>query len=300
MMALRQKQSGNEAAFASASDFEQCRRLHRSFGTTYYFATRHFPPHIRRRVHALYGFVRVPDEWVDNPGSLSIAERQVLLKDYRKQLELALNGVCPEHPVLRAFADVMGECEMSLDEPILFLDAMEADLSVTRYPTYADLKGYMRGSASAVGLMMCMVLEAEITPEIETAAIALGEAMQLTNFLRDVGEDIKRERIYLPKEDLSRFGINEDEILAGYKSDRFVELMKFEIKRARSLYSNSDSGIKLLPPSAQRPVKLARLLYARILDRIEERNYDVFRARARTSTLEKLSIAARVFLGLER
>ncbi|RYG39895.1 phytoene/squalene synthase family protein, partial [bacterium] len=250
--------------FASAADHAECRRLHRRYGTTYYFATQRFPAAIRRRVHALYGFVRVPDEWVDNPAHTNKDAQSRALSDYRAQLLRGLEGVRPEEPALRAFCDVVHEVRMPLEEPLLFLDAMQMDLTVDRYETYRDLRGYMRGSASAVGLMMCAALEAGDDPEMLAAAQALGEAMQLTNFLRDVAEDAARGRIYLPQEDLRSFGVTEDEIFSGVISDRFCNLMKFEIARARALYALADIGIPMLPPCAQKAVQLARVLYSRI------------------------------------
>lgn len=276
-----------DASFATRSDYAECRRLHCKFGKTYYFASQFFPGVIRRRVHALYGFVRVPDEWVDNPESKTSAECAVLLRAYRNQLIHGQDGVCPEEPVLRAFCDVMRETQMSLEEPLLFLEAMEQDLTQDRYPTYRDLENYMRGSAAAVGIMMCQVLGTPQCEHVREAAFSLGNAMQLTNFLRDVGEDARRGRIYLPQEDLARFNVHESEILAGLMSSRFKNLMAFEIERARSLYVKADLGIPLLPGRGQKAVRLARILYAKILDRIEENRFDVFRVRARTSGLDK-------------
>ncbi|RYG39315.1 phytoene/squalene synthase family protein [bacterium] len=284
--------------FASAADHAECRRLHRKHGTTYYFATQRFPAPIRRRVHALYGFVRVPDEWVDNPANASRTAQSQVLRDYRAQLLRGLEGVCPDEPVLRAFCDVVHEVRMPLDEPLLFLDAMEMDLTIDRYETYQDLRGYMRGSASAVGMMMCSALEAGDDPEMLKAAQSLGEAMQLTNFLRDVAEDAARGRIYLPREDLRSFGVTEEEILAGAASERFLQLMRFEIARARALYSLADAGVPMLPPCARKAVQVARVLYSRILDRLEAQGCDPFKGRVRTSTPEKLRIATQIVLGL--
>jgi phytoene synthase len=287
----------HEANFAGAEDYALCRRIHRQFGTTYYFASQRFGATMRRRTHAVYAFVRVPDEWVDNPNGMTLAQRAKKLADFRREFLEGLEGVRPNEPVLRAFCDVVREVEMGVQEPLLFLDAMEMDLTETRYDTYEDLRRYMRGSAAAVGLMMCSVLEAGEDPKMIQAAKALGEAMQLTNFLRDVGEDAQRGRIYLPQEDLFRFAISNDEVLEGRISERFRGLMRFEIARARELYRQSDVGIPMLPPRARTAVKLARVLYERILDRIEDRDFDVFSGRARTSKVEKLQVAARVVLG---
>lgn len=283
-------------AFAGPADFAECRRLHRLHGTTYYFATRFFHRRHRDAVHAVYGFVRVADEWVDNPGDLTPEERRELLMRYRMELTLGIDGVRPEHPVLRAFCDVMRTSEMSIEEPLLFLDAMAQDIYVDRYPTYADLRHYMRGSASAVGLMMCTVLRCGENPRMIAAAQALGEAMQLTNFLRDVGEDGERGRIYLPQEDMQAFGVLEEDVLARRMTPEFVQLLKFEIARARALYAEADFGIPLLPDRVQPPIRLARVLYSRILDRIEAQDYNVFAARARTTKWEKFRVLAQVLL----
>jgi phytoene synthase len=287
----------SDGAFAGPSDYATCRQLHRKYGATYYFASRRFRAEARQRTHALYAFVRIPDEWVDNPAGLSLEQRVGLLRNWRSQLLRGMDGVPPNHPAMRAFCDVVRETEMPLEEPLCFLDAMEQDLSVGRYETYSDLRDYMRGSAAAVGLMMCHVLGAPRTPKVDRAASALGEAMQLTNFLRDVGEDAKRGRIYLPLEDLATFEVRESEIMEGQMSPGFKNLMQFEIARARALYKEADSGIPLLPADSRKAVKLARLLYARILDRIEARNFDVFTGRARTSGAEKLFVALQVMLG---
>ena len=285
---------GMGGEWASTADHDLCRRLHRQHGTTYYFATSRFPAPARRRVHALYGFVRVPDEWVDNPQD----DPAPRLAAYRDDLLCAFEGGRSEHPALRAFGDVARECGMAREEPLCFLDAMAMDLTVARYPTYAHLETYMRGSAAAVGMMMCDALGAGDDATMRAAARALGNAMQLTNFLRDVREDAARGRVYLPQDELAAFGVGEDEIIAGRMSERFRKLSEFQVARARALYAQADAGIPMLPAEARKAVRLARVLYARILDRIEERDHDVFGGRARTSKVEKLAVAARVLAGL--
>lgn len=283
--------------FASWEDYEVCRRLHRAYGTTYYFASRRFPPQVRADVDALYGFVRVPDEWVDNPAGEPTPQIEARLGCFREEFVRGLRGARPASPVLRAFVDTMRRHDMSPDEPLLFLDAMQMDLTVTRYATYQDLREYMRGSAAAVGLMMCKILGVDETqPSLCNGAIALGEAMQLTNFLRDVREDYERGRVYLPQEDLDRFGVSESQIGRARVTPAFEELMKFEIARARGLYGQADEAISELPTGLALPVRLARVLYARILDRIERQEYDVFSRRARTTKPEKMWVAARLIL----
>lgn len=283
-----------QAPFADSHDYELCRRIHRQFGTTYYFATLRFPARIRRRVHAVYAFVRVPDEWVDNPGPLTVSERTALIEGWRSQLHKGLAGERPEHFAMRAFVDVVKECSIPLEEADLFLDAMEMDLHQTRYETYEDLRRYMRGSAMAVGAMMCFAMEARPDCFTLARAHALGEAMQLTNFIRDVAEDVERGRIYLPLEDLRRYGVTEEQILQKRFSPEFKELLRFEICRARKLYCHSDMGLPQLPSQMQKAVMLARLLYAKVLDKVEQQGHNVFLGRARTTTWEKISCAVSV------
>lgn len=271
--------------------YAECRRLHAKHGKTYYFSTQMFPPALRQSVHALYGFVRYPDELVDNPrpGTDPTAE----LNKYRDETQRALTTGDSDVLVLKAFADAARRAEMPPALPMAFLDAMCLDLTETRYPTFQDLTAYTYGSASVVGLMMC-ALFGVTDPETLGRAHDLGLAMQLTNFWRDVGEDWRaRGRIYLPQEDMERFGYTEAMLDQGIVNDAFRGLMQFQIARARAYYDSADLGISALPAEARLPVRLARVLYARILDRIEANGYDVFTRRARTSKVEKLSVLAR-------
>lgn len=282
-------------SYASRADYEVCRKLHRQYGTTYYYASKLFEPKIRKRVHAIYGFVRVPDEWVDNPGPLSPAEVRSQLAKWRESMVNGVeSGVSPEHPAMRAFCDVVLDCGIPLSEGHLFIDAMAMDIDVARYDTYADLENYMRGSAAAVGAMMTYAVGAVPDATNLESAMRLGNAMQLTNFLRDVSEDADRGRIYLPLEDLKKFGVSEEAVLAKRFTPEFRAFMQFEVERARRLYDSSHAGIRRLEGQAQSAVLLARILYARILDRIEKLDHNVFAARARTSKLEKFSALAQV------
>lgn len=282
--------------FASKADYELCRNIHKEFGTTYYFASRFFPKHIQQRVDAVYAFVRIPDEWVDNPQGKSIAEQRELIESWRAQFHQGLQGVCPKHPAMKAFVDTVRETKIPPAEADAFLDAMDADTHKTRYETYDDLRHYMRGSASAVGVMMCYAMDAMPDDFTFARAYALGEAMQLTNFLRDVAEDADRGRIYLPQEDLAEFKIPEYQILGKRFSPEFKELMRHQICRAKLLYLHSDLGLARLPSRAQSAVMLARFLYAGILDVIEDQNHNVFAQRARTSRATKIRVAKEVLL----
>lgn len=287
-------------AFADDRDYAVCRQIMRQFGTTYYFATLRFPPRIRRRVYAVYGFVRVPDEWVDNPGNLTSGQRLELVDDWRNQLISGLAGTRPEHPAMRAFVDTVIECGIPLEEADLFLQAMKMDVTQTRYETYQDLERYMRGSAAAVGVMMCFAMDARADAETLGQAKALGDAMQMTNFLRDVSEDVDRGRIYLPLEDLRAHGVSEADILSRRFTPEFKRLMQYEVCRTKKLYYRSDMGLAKLPRTMRRAVLIARLAYAQILDRIEAQDHNVFLGRARTTKTQKLGWALRVALSEDR
>jgi phytoene synthase len=278
--------------FATEEDFQQCRQWHKRFGTSYYFATKFFPPHLRQATHSVYAFVRVPDEWVDNPTvSPSIIRQQ--LSSYRSEFEAGLNGKRPANGVLRAFCDTVLRYGIPAEEPKIFLDCMEMDLDVDRYESYDDLRTYMRGSAAAIGVMMTYLLAPNPCPAAIEGAVALGEAMQLTNFIRDVGEDSDRGRIYLPMEDLRRFGVSPESILDKRFTPEFGAMLSFQITRARSLYSIANANIGKLPKQGRNAVRIASMLYSAILDKVEAQGNDVFAARARTGRLEKIWLATR-------
>ena len=171
-----------------------------------------------------------------------------------------------------------------------FFGAMAQDLTTTTYETWDDLVAYMEGSAAVIGEMMLPVLRPRSAEAFEPAR-ALGFAFQLTNFLRDVGEDLDRGRVYVPQEDLRRFGADP---WAREVTPAWRELMRFEIARNRELYAQADTGIPMLPPSSARCVATARELYARILELVESRDYDVFTGRARVASWSKATTSARI------
>ncbi len=280
-----------------AAAYEHCRQVNRHYGKTYYFSTCFFPASLRPAVHALYAWVRYPDEWVDNPGGLPLSEQRDKLKQWRDATADAVKTGTSDHPVLAAWADSAQRYDVPVQYMRDFMDAMDMDLTVSRYQTFEDLKKYTWGSASVVGLMMCHLMGAT-DPRAIAHATSLGLAMQLTNFLRDVGEDWReRGRIYLPLEDLERFGVSEADINTGSASgvvtDNFCALARFEAARTREIYCHADEGFCYIPAEARLPVRLARVLYARILDKVEENGCDVFTRRARVPTWEKLLVLAR-------
>ena len=272
--------------------YEFCRAVQRAHSRTYYFSTQLFPPDLRRHVHALYAFTRYADEIVDDlKKDANVEARLEALEAFEAETMAALVGEEVEDPILRAFTNTARERGIGQGHLKPFMRSMKMDTYVRRYPTYKDLEEYMYGSAAVVGLMMCRVMGVEAEEALPHAE-ALGEAMQLSNFLRDVGEDWERGRVYLPLEDLNRFGYSEEDLGMCRVNEAFVELMRFEIDRAQMLYLIADQGMRHIPRGRRYPVLVARHLYAAILDRIKDLDYDVFSSRAGTTLAEKLRVAA--------
>jgi phytoene synthase len=271
--------------------YELCRQIQKSHSRTYYFSTQLFSPEVRPHVHALYAFMRYADEIVDSPGSLPREEQLAALDRFEAQTVRAISGEGVLNPILRAFAATVRTRGIRLEDIRAFMKSMKMDTSIFRYPSYEDLEIYTYGSAAVVGFMMCRVAGVRDDRAVEHAG-ALGVAMQLSNFLRDLGEDWRRGRIYLPLEDLERFEYTEEDLKEGVVDDRFRDLMRFEIERARRLYAFADEGLRYIPRGRRLPIIVARKLYAEILDRIEAQDYDVFSQRAETSRLRKVWVAA--------
>ena len=275
--------------------YAACARLTRAHGTTYWWGARLLPPGQRRDVHTVYALCRLADDIVDAPGATTgdIAPTRATLADFRARFAEALAGEPrPGDDVLAAVAHTVTSCGIEHECFDRFFDAMAMDLTVSGYATYADLCGYMEGSAAVIGEMMLPVLQ-PLTPDAKAPARALGFAFQLTNFLRDVGEDLYRGRVYLPADDLARFGADPRRRVVD---DAWREVMAFEIARNRELYALARTGVPMLPAASARCVGTALELYSRILGRIEARDYDVFSGRARVPAWRKAVTAAGAFL----
>lgn len=268
--------------------YAACRALNRRAGTTYYWSTQVLPAVKRHHVHALYAFCRYADDIVDDLGDRPVAERDLALADFGDRFftDLALGR--SDDPVLAAVVHTAKAFSLDPDLFARFLRSMRMDFSITSYETWSDLCDYMDGSAAVIGEMMLPILEPR-SPTATPHARDLGLAFQLTNFLRDVGEDLDRGRVYLPQEDLRRFGADP---WARKVTPQWVAAMRHEIDRARRLYASADVGIALLPPASARAIRAARRLYGGILERIERNDYDVFSTRARVPTWRKVATAA--------
>jgi len=280
-----------DGGLSLAEAYDLCRRVQKAHSRTYYFSTRLFPAKIRPRVHALYAFMRYADEIVDTPHDLPLNEQLSVLERFETETMAAISGEEVPNPVLRAYADTVHRCGIDPENITAFMQSMKMDTRIFRYPAYSDLEVYTYGSAAVVGLMMCRVVGVS-DERADAHAEALGVAMQLSNFLRDIGEDWRRGRVYLPMEDLARFEYTEQDLASGVVDERFIALMKFEIDRARRLYEVADEGMNYIPRGRRFPVVVARELYAAILDRIEAHQYDVFSRRAQVSRPAKLMVAA--------
>ena len=273
--------------------YELCRRINKAHGRTYYFATRFLPAGKRRHVYALYAFARYADDLVDHMDlSWDADRRRKELEAWSDEFAAALESGRTDDPVLVAVLSTVAELGIRHDDLRAFLASMAMDLTVTRYATYDALSAYVYGSAAVIGAMMLPVL-GTVHPQAREHAMTLGVAFQLTNFLRDVAEDWDRGRIYLPLEDLERFGVTEEDFRRRHVTPELRRLLAFEAARARALYRRAEAGWAMLAPSSRACIRIAHRLYAEILDRIEAGDYQVFRTRAVVPTSRKLAVAAR-------
>jgi 15-cis-phytoene synthase len=274
--------------------YERCRQLHARYGRTYYLATLLLPRWKRRHVHALYGFVRYADEIVDDLATtLDAAGRAAALHAWGQCLFAGLHGAPVQDPVLPAVLHTVRAFDLDPGDFERFLDSMAMDLRTDGYRTYRDLCGYMEGSAAVIGTMMAPILESSDPPAARAHARQLGLAFQLTNFIRDVGEDLARGRVYLPAEDLERFGVRRADLAATKASPAVRALLAFEIGRARAHYRAAEPGIGLLAPSSRPCVRVAFDLYGGILDEVERAGYQVLDRRVRVPRHRRLQVAGR-------
>jgi phytoene synthase len=263
-----------------------CRENARVHSKTFYFASLFLSYEKRRAIWAAYAFCRIADDYVDTLSPP--AQRLAALDAWEHELREAYAGRA-QHPHLIAFADAAERFSIPIEPALDLLRGARRDITIRRYQTYDELREYCYLVASTVGLLTAPILG--YREGALEYGIALGRAMQMTNILRDVGEDARMDRVYLPAEDLRRFGCSEENILNGVLDDGFVALMKFQIERVRGMYAEAEPGIALLSPESRYTVRLALSLYRRILDRIEHNGYDVFSRRAFVPIRTKLSVA---------
>jgi len=275
--------------------YEACRKLHAAHGKTYYLASLLLPAAKRPYVWALYGFARYADEIVDDLAStLTDDEKAAWLVGWGEQVVRTLDGtgVGDDSPVTRALVDTVRRWEIPLSHVEDFLASMRMDLTVTQYETYDDLMTYVHGSAAVIGLQMVPVLEPVVPREVaEPYACDLGIAFQLTNFVRDVGEDLRRGRVYLPQEDLAAFGVTREHLEHGVVDGPVRRLLAFEVARTRELYRSARQGVRLLHPTSRPCIETALALYGGILDEVERADYAVLGQRVSVGPARRARVA---------
>lgn len=274
--------------------YDRCRALHRRHGRTYYLATRLLPAWKRRHVHALYGFTRYADEIVDRTEDRPPEQRAARLTGWSESFLAGLRGEPVDDPLLPAVLHTIAVFDLDRDDFAKFLRSMTMDLTVTTYPTYDDLLGYMEGSAAVIGTMMLPILGSADPAAAREPARQLGFAFQLTNFIRDVAEDLDRGRVYLPLDDLARFGLAASDLRPG--DPKVNDLIAYEVSRAREHYARAAPGIPMLEPASQACMRTAYRLYAGILDEVEAAGYDVFARRATVPNRRRAAVAVRSLL----
>jgi phytoene synthase len=254
--------------------------MQRRHDPTYYWATMRLPREVRPAVYALYGFVRGADQIVDGRDRLpDPAARRVALDRWQAELESGLERGYSPHPVIAALVDASRRHDLPLSELSVYMDSMRVDCGPVRVATRAELDGYMRGSAGAVGLIMAPLLD--VPPDLHHAVAKLGTAFQLTNFIRDVREDFELDRVYLPAEDRARLGVSVQDIAEQRLTPGFRALLAEEVARARAAFATTAMLDQVINPATRPGVRLARTVYERVLDRVEALGFDVLGNRVR-------------------
>ena len=282
------------------ASYTECKRLNSLHGKTYYLATLLLPKEKRPFVHALYGFARYADEIVDDLNStLTDEEKAAALISWGDQVLLDLRAGSSQDPIAAALVDTALKFNIPISYVEAFLHSMKMDLTIIEYQTYEDLYEYVYGSAAVIGLQMVHVLGTVSPSDLNEAKIAaekLGVAFQLANFIRDVGEDLDRGRVYLPVSELQAYGVTRSMLEDKVLTPQIRNALKEQILRVRKLQEESDPGIKLLTPGSRECILAASELYCGIVDEVEKIDYEIFSKRAKTSTLRRLKVAGPAYL----
>lgn len=282
-----------------AAAYAQCKAIHRKYDPSFYAGCLMLPPVKRPYIDSLYAHARVLDQIVDDPDTAGPAAKAARLDERVAAYELALEAGDSPDPVLKAAAHTALTWDIPIEHFHAFSDTMRSDLTVTDYATYEDLLGYMYGAAALLGLQLIPILD-PLDPSAAERSIAVGHALQLTNILRDIDEDLGRGRLYLPQEDLEKFGVTRADFEARTMTEGIRALLKFEADRARGYYADAHAALTLLHPSSRECVGTALTLYAGILDSLEQADYQVFGVRHGFSKAKALRIAAPAYMRARR
>ncbi len=295
--------------------YEYCESVTKLHAKSFYFAAKFLPKHKRRAVYPIYAFCRHVDDEIDEIGEGSEAEAIEAVERWRKNLEEIYPQMNTDKhrsenkhqksktenqdKVFLAWKDLLKKYKISQNLPLELIQGVLMDTKIKRYETFDELYVYCYRVASTVGLMSSEILGYVDKVALEYAE-AMGIAMQLTNILRDIKEDAAIGRIYLPKEDLRRFKISEEQIFANKFDENFAEMMKFQVARAREFYAKGEKGIALLSKDSRFTVLLAARIYAKILDEIEKQNYNIFTKRAHTTKSQKILSIPKIWLSAKK
>ena len=263
--------------------YKQAERITAQHSKSFHFASGLLPEEKRSAVRALYAFCRTVDDIVDESSDI---ERDARLDYWRGMMETV--SFADHDLVAAAWADTLTRYHIPRHYALQLIDGVARDLSQIRYQTFDELATYCYGVASTVGLMSMYIVGFTDNRAVPYA-IKLGVALQMTNILRDVGEDHRNGRLYLPRDELAFYGIRESDIAEGCISDNWRQFMKFQIERTRQLYEDSWEGVKMLEREGQLAIGAASVFYQGILDEIERNDYDVFTQRASLSAWDKVS-----------
>jgi len=270
--------------------YAYCRRVARSRAKNFYYSFLLLSGQQRKAMCAIYAFMRYCDDLSDEPGATRAA-----IDRWREELQDALEGRFSTHPVWPAFHHTVRRFGIPHEYFGDMIEGVASDLDPRRIETFDQLYRYCYQVASVVGLTIVHIFGFD-TPRALPLAEKCGVAFQLTNILRDIHEDAERGRIYLPAEDLCKFGVNPEDLRAGQRTDAFLKLMRFEAARARNYYDDAMPLLDLIHPRSRRSLWALITIYSRLLDRIERTNYDVLTRRVRLSTMEKSWIVVRAFM----
>lgn len=281
-----------------ASGLRKCKEITQRYGTSYFFATQFFPREVREGIYGIYAFARIPDEIVDDPNKGDRAETLAKLDEWRSSWLAAMEAGRSDDDVMNAIVHTFQKFKIPVEDGEAFLKSMFLDEEKTQYETYADLENYMYGSAAVIGLMVTRVVGYSSDAAFEHAK-KLGYAFQVTNFLRDIREDHEElGRVYMPQDELQRFGLTNDDIAGRVYDQRFIDFMKFQIERNRQIYREALPGIPMLALRGRLAVRIAYVLYKAILGEIERVNYNVYLGRVRTNFRQKLWLTAKALVGV--
>ena len=287
---MQVRMAANQTDLEAAYDL--CQRITKTEAKNFYYAFRTLPPVKRRAIYAAYAFCRLCDDLSD--GDLPHEERVDGFRLARAALSQARRGRF-DTLVMAALADAVGRFGIPWEYFEEIIDGVEMDLEIKRYETFVDLQEYCYKVASVVGLVSIEIFGYHDAPHIREYAVDLGTAMQLTNILRDLKEDVARGRIYIPQDEMRRFRYSEDELMRGVVNENFRELMTLQVRRGRKQFESGKNLVPFLSRDSRACAAVLIAVYGSILGRIEAANYDVFSQRIGLSAGQKMAMTARLW-----